>query len=62
MFLIGKQCWNNDKYRCECKKLIEKERCDKGFISNPSYCECEYDKSYDIRQFWTIKIVIIEKS
>ena len=33
------QCWNKDKCRCECKELIDKGRCDKGFIWNPSICE-----------------------
>ena len=27
-----KQRWNKDKRRCECKELIDKEVCDKGFI------------------------------
>ena len=27
--------------------MIEKGRCDKGFIWNPSICECECDKSCD---------------
>ena len=31
----NKQRWNNDKCRCECKELIEKGRCDNGFIWNP---------------------------
>ena len=38
---IGTKCWNKDKCRCECKELIDKGRCDKGFIWNPSNCECE---------------------
>ena len=25
-----------------------KKRCDKGFIWNPSYCNCECDKSCDV--------------
>ena len=25
------QCWNNDKCRCECKELIDKGICNKGF-------------------------------
>ena len=41
----SKQRWNVDKYRCECKELIDKGVCDKGFIFNPSNCECECDKS-----------------
>ena len=32
---------------CECKKLIDKGTCDKGFIWNPSNCECECDESCD---------------
>ena len=27
-----KQRWNEDKCRCECKELIDKDVCDKGFI------------------------------
>ena len=27
-----KQLWNDDKCRCECKELIDKDVCDKGFI------------------------------
>ena len=40
------QCWNNDKSRCECKELIDKGICDKGFIRNLGSCEC--DKSCDV--------------
>ena len=36
-----KQRWNRDKWRCERKELIDKDRCDDGFIWNPSACECE---------------------
>ena len=35
----SKQRWNEDKCRCECKELIDKGVCDKGFIFNPSNCE-----------------------
>ena len=27
----NKQRWNNDKYWCECKELIDKGVCDKGY-------------------------------
>ena len=47
----NKQPWNNDKCRCECKELIDKGVCDKGFISNPSNCECECDKACDLREY-----------
>ena len=32
----NKQRWNEGKCRCECKELIDKGMCDKGFIYNPS--------------------------
>ena len=37
--------------RCECKEFIDKGACDKGFIWNPSNCECECDKSCDIDEY-----------
>ena len=30
----NKQRWNKNKCRCECKELIDKGVCDKGFIWN----------------------------
>ena len=35
---------DNDKCWCECKELIDKGVCNKGYIWNPSNCECECDK------------------
>ena len=43
--------YNKDKCRCECKELIDKRVYDKGFIWNPSNCECECDKSCNISQY-----------
>ena len=31
--------------------MIDKGVCDKGFIWDPSNCECEYDKSCDIGEY-----------
>ena len=45
-----KQCWNSDKSK-ECKELIDKGRCDNGFIWNPSMWKCECDKSFDKGQY-----------
>ena len=45
------QHWNNDKCKCECKELSEKGVCDKWSILNPSNCECECDKSYDVGEY-----------
>ena len=28
----NKQLWHNGKCRCECKELIDKGRCNKGYI------------------------------
>ena len=47
----NKQRWNKDKFRCECKELIDKGVCDKRFIWNPTNCQCEYDKSCDIGEY-----------
>ena len=42
-----KQRWNDDKCRRERKELIDKGACNKGFIWNPSNCECDCYKFYD---------------
>ena len=46
-----KQPWNKDKYKCEFKELVDKGRCDEGFVWNPSNCECECDKSCGTGQY-----------
>ena len=43
--------WNNDKYQCEWKELIDKGICNKGYIWNPSNCKCECDKSCDFGEY-----------
>ena len=40
-----------DKCRCECKELIDKGVCDKGYVWNPSNYECECDKSCIIGEY-----------
>ena len=42
---------NKDKCRRECKELIDKGMCDKGFIWNPRNCECECDKARDVGEY-----------
>ena len=44
----NRQRWNDDKCRCECKELIDKGVCDKGFIWHRSNYECECECSYTI--------------
>ena len=36
----NKQKWNKDKCRCECKELVNKSICNKGYAWNPSNFEC----------------------
>ena len=47
----NKQRWDKDKGRCEFKELIDKGVCDKLYAWNPSYCECECDKSCDVGEY-----------
>ena len=47
----NKQRWNKDQSRCECKELIDKGVCGKGYIFNPSNCKCEHDKSCHTSQY-----------
>ena len=35
----------------ECKELIDKGVCDKGYVWNPSNCECECNKSCNIGEY-----------
>ena len=47
----SKQRWNEDKCRRKCKELIDKGVCDKGYVWNPSNCECECDTSCNIAEY-----------
>ena len=51
-FCNNKQRCDDDKYRCQCKELIDKCVWDKGFIWNPSNCEC---KSCDFSEYLDYK-------
>ena len=43
----NKKRWTEDKFKCECREeLIDKGMCYKGFIWNPSNCNCECDKIF----------------
>ena len=43
--------WNKNKSRYEFKELIDKWICNKGFIWNPSNCECKRDKKCDFSEY-----------
>ena len=47
----NKQRWNEDKCRRECKELIDKGVCCKGYAWNPGNGGCECDKSCDIGEY-----------
>ena len=51
----NKQRWREDKCKCDCKELIAKGTCDKGFIWNSSNCECQFDKSCDVGEYLDYK-------
>ena len=57
----NKQCWNNDKCRCECKELIDKGVYDKGYAWNPSNCECECDKACDVGEYLECRKRLVDK-
>ena len=40
-----------DKCGCKCNELIDKGVCEKGFIWNPSNCECDCDKLCDVGEY-----------
>ena len=40
-FCNNKQRWNDDKCRCQCKELIDKDVCYKGYAWSRSNCKCE---------------------
>ena len=44
----NKQRLSDDKCRCECKELIDKDVCYKELIWNPINCECKCHKSCDV--------------
>ena len=37
--------------RCECKELVDKGICNKGYFFNPSNWDCECDKSCGIGEY-----------
>ena len=48
----NKQKWNENRCRCDSKKeLIDKQRCDTGFIWNPSNFSYKCYKSCDIGEY-----------
>ena len=60
-----KQHWNDDKYKCECKELIikiDQGVCHKGFIWNPSNCDCEFYKTCDFSEYLDYKNCKCKKS
>ena len=42
--------------------MIDKGGCDRGYILNPSNCECECDNDAMLQNISIIKIVSVEKN
>ena len=62
----NKQFWNKDKFRSECKELIDKGECDEGFIWNRSNCDFKCDKTCDTGEYidyenWKCRRKLIDK-
>ena len=55
--LSASVCYNRQEGKCryECKELVDKGICYKGFIWNPSNCECECNKACSIGQYLDYK-------
>ena len=53
----NRQRWNENKCRCECKRIW-----DKGYTWNPSSCQCECDKSCGIGEYSDYKKCVRRKS
>ena len=47
----NKQHDDDNKCRFVCKELTSKGVCKRGFIWNPSNCECECNKSYEVGEY-----------
>ena len=56
----NKQRWNNEKCKYECKELIDKGRCHKGFIWNPN--NVNMINHVMLENIYTTKTVNIEKN
>ena len=51
----NKEKWNKDKSRCEYKEFVDKQECDEAFISSPSNCNCECNKSCNMSEYLDYK-------
>ena len=47
----SEELYNENKFWCEYKELIDKGVYNKGYAWNPSNCESECDKSWDIGKY-----------
>ena len=57
----NKQRWNDDKYRCECKELIDKGICDKGLFGILVIVSANVLNPVILVSIYTIKIVSTKK-
>ena len=57
----NKQRSNDDKYKCECNKFIDKGSCDQEFIWNPKTLNVNAINHMMLASFYIIKNVSAEK-
>ena len=57
----NKQNWNEDKFRCECKELIDKGVCDKGLFGILVIVSVNAINHVMLVNIWTMKTVSVEK-
>ena len=55
LFVTINKNGKKNKCRCECKELIDKGICVKGFIWNSSNFECECNKNCDFSEYLDYK-------
>ena len=58
----SKQKLNRDECWCEFKELNDWGSCEKGYMWNPSTCDCECNKAYKIDEYLDIKNCSCKKS
>ena len=51
----SKQKWNCDRYQCECKKLVDWNSCEKGYMWNLSTCGYNSNKTCEIGEYLDTK-------
>ena len=57
----SKQKWSHNECRCNSKELDDWDSCEKGYMWNPSTCDCECNKVWKTDEYLHAKICSCEK-